>query len=157
MVIPGAPSVTKIFSRQSTVHARLFLHDTASTLPDRSVGPEPDLEIGKGQLEHSPLVELNPQEAMALIQIANAGGIQAGAVSESDLSRLHLLGLVEQRGIAMGLTAMGIQTLARLKRGATLPEACNERADHLCTRADGAPSARLQGRRVPSEGPKKQG
>ena len=53
----GAPPVTKIFSRQSTVHARLFLHDTALTLPDRSVGPEPDREIGKGQLEHSPLVE----------------------------------------------------------------------------------------------------
>ena len=33
-----------------------------------------------------------------------------------DVSRLHLLGLVEQRGLAMGLTAMGIQTIARLKR-----------------------------------------
>lgn len=54
---------------------------------------------------------------MALIQIANAGGIRAGTVSEGDLSRLHLLGLVEQRGIGMGLTAMGIQTIARLKRG----------------------------------------
>ena len=53
---------------------------------------------------------------MALIQIANAGGIRAGTVSESDVSRLHLLGLVEQRGIAMGLTATGIQTIARLKR-----------------------------------------
>ena len=67
-------------------------------------------------MEHSPLVELSPQEAMALIQIANAGGMRAGNVSESDLSPLLLLGLVEQRGIAMGLTAMGIQTLARLKR-----------------------------------------
>jgi hypothetical protein len=53
---------------------------------------------------------------MALIQIANAGGIRAGTVSESDLSRLHLLGLVEQRGISMGLTATGLQTIARLKR-----------------------------------------
>ena len=68
-------------------------------------------------MERSPLVELNPQEAMALIQIANAGGIRAGNVSESDLSRLHLLGLVEQRGISLGLTAMGIQAIARLKRG----------------------------------------
>jgi hypothetical protein len=67
-------------------------------------------------LEHSPLVELSPQEAMALIQIANAGGIRAGTVSESDVSRLHLLGLVEQRGIAMGLTATGLRTIARLKR-----------------------------------------
>jgi hypothetical protein len=67
-------------------------------------------------LEHSPLVELSPQEAMALIQIANAGGIRAGTVSESDVSRLHLLGLVEQRGIAMGLTATGLQAIARLKR-----------------------------------------
>ena len=67
-------------------------------------------------MEHSPLVELSPQEAMALIQIANAGGIRAGTVSESDLSRLHLLGLVEQRGLAMGLTATGFQTIARLKR-----------------------------------------
>ena len=53
---------------------------------------------------------------MALIQIANAG-VRAGLVSESDLSRLHLLGLVEQRGMSMGLTAMGIQTIARLKQG----------------------------------------
>jgi hypothetical protein len=30
---------------------------------------------------------------MALIQIANAGGIRAGTVSESDLSRLHLWAL----------------------------------------------------------------
>lgn len=67
-------------------------------------------------MEHSPLVELSPQEAMALIQIANAGGIRAGTVSESDLSRLYLLGLVEQRGIAMGLTATGLQTIAQLKR-----------------------------------------
>jgi hypothetical protein len=67
-------------------------------------------------LEHRPLVELSPQEAMALIQIANAGGIRAGTVSESDVSRLHLLGLVEQRGIAMGLTATGLRTIARLKR-----------------------------------------
>ena len=67
-------------------------------------------------MEHSPLVELSPQEAMALIQIANAGGIRAGTVSESDVSRLHLLGLVEQRGLAMGLTATGLRTIARLKR-----------------------------------------
>ena len=68
-------------------------------------------------MERSPFVELSPQEAMALIQIANAGGVRAGTVSESDMSRLHLLGLVEQRGISMGLTTMGIQTIARLRQG----------------------------------------
>jgi hypothetical protein len=65
-------------------------------------------------LERGPLIELSPQETMALIQIANAG-VRAGAVSEKNLSRLHLLGLVEQRGISMGLTAIGIRTVARLK------------------------------------------
>jgi hypothetical protein len=68
-------------------------------------------------LEQSPLVELSPQEAMALIQIANSGGVRAGTVAESDLTRLHLLGLVEQRGLSMGLTAIGIKTIARLRRG----------------------------------------
>jgi hypothetical protein len=67
-------------------------------------------------LDRSPLVELNPQEATALIHIATAGA-RAGTVSESDLSRLHLLGLVEQRGMSMGLTSMGIQAIARLKQG----------------------------------------
>ena len=67
-------------------------------------------------MERSAPVELNPQEAMALIQIANAG-VRAGLVSEDDLSRLHLLGLVEQRGMSMGLTAMGIQMIAQLKHG----------------------------------------
>jgi hypothetical protein len=50
---------------------------------------------------------------MALIQQA----VRAGTVSEKDLSRLHLLGLVEQRGMSMGLTAMGVRTIARLKLG----------------------------------------
>jgi hypothetical protein len=67
-------------------------------------------------LKRSHLVELSPQEELALIQIANSGGIRAGTVSESDLSHLHLLGLVEQRGIGMGVTSVGIQTIARLKR-----------------------------------------
>jgi hypothetical protein len=70
----------------------------------------------RAELDRSPLVELNPQEATALIHIATAGA-RAGTVSESDLSRLHLLGLVEQRGMAMGLTARGIRTVARLRRG----------------------------------------
>jgi hypothetical protein len=68
-----------------------------------------------GPVEQSPLIELSAQEVMALIQIANAGGVIAGNVSESDVTRLHALGLVEQRGLAMGLTAMGMQRLARLR------------------------------------------
>jgi hypothetical protein len=68
-------------------------------------------------MERSRPVELNPQEAMALVQISNAGGTRAGSVSESDLCRLYSLGLVEQRGLSMGLTAVGMQTVARLRRG----------------------------------------
>jgi hypothetical protein len=68
-------------------------------------------------VERSPVVELTPQETWALIQVANTGGARAGTVSESDLSRLHLLGLVEQRGMSTGLTAIGIQTIARLRHG----------------------------------------
>jgi hypothetical protein len=30
---------------------------------------------------------------------------------------LYSLGLVEQRGLSMGLTAVGMQTVARLRRG----------------------------------------
>jgi hypothetical protein len=53
---------------------------------------------------------------MALIQIAYAG-VRAGTVAASDLSCMHLPGLVEQRGMSMGLAATGIQTIARLKDG----------------------------------------
>jgi hypothetical protein len=66
-------------------------------------------------MECSQLVELSPQEAMALVQISNAGGVRAGSISESDLCRLYSLGLVEQRGLSMGLTAIGMQTVARLR------------------------------------------
>ena len=68
-------------------------------------------------VEHGQLIELTPQEAMALIQISNAGGIRAGCVSESDVTRLYALGLVEQRGLTMGLTAIGMQRVARLRLG----------------------------------------
>jgi hypothetical protein len=67
-------------------------------------------------MERNQHIELNPQEAMALVQISNAGGTRAGSVSESDLCRLYSLGLVEQRGLSMGLTAVGMQTVARLRR-----------------------------------------
>lgn len=68
-------------------------------------------------MERGPVVELSPQEVMALIRVANAGGVQAGVVSEVDLTRLHLLGLIEQRGLSMGLTAMGMRAIAQLRRG----------------------------------------
>jgi hypothetical protein len=54
-------------------------------------------------------------EAMALIQQA----VRAGTVSAKDLSRLHLLGLVEQPGMSIGLTAMGVRTIARLSSGSS--------------------------------------
>ena len=65
-------------------------------------------------MERGLLIELSPQETMALIQITDAGGL-VGAISEKNLSRLHLLGLVEQRGISMRLTAIGIRTVVRVK------------------------------------------
>jgi translation elongation factor EF-Tu-like GTPase len=37
-------------------------------------------------------------------------------MAENDLSRLYSLGLVEQRGLSMGLTVMGMQTIARARR-----------------------------------------
>lgn len=69
-------------------------------------------------MEDSQLFELSPREVTALIQISNAGGVRAGSVSEDDLSRLHSLGLVEQRGLSMGLTATGMHAVARVRRDA---------------------------------------
>jgi hypothetical protein len=66
-------------------------------------------------LERGLLIELSPQETMALIEIAD-GGVWVDTVSEKELDRLHMLGLVEQRGISIGLTAIGIRTIARLKQ-----------------------------------------
>ena len=65
-------------------------------------------------MERGLLIELSPQETMALIEIADAG-VWVETVSEKDLNCLHMLGLVEQRGIIIGLTAIGIRTIARLK------------------------------------------
>jgi hypothetical protein len=66
-------------------------------------------------LERGLLIELSPQETLALIEIADAG-VWVDTVSEKELDRLHMLGLVEQRGISIGLTAIGIRTIARLKQ-----------------------------------------
>ena len=65
-------------------------------------------------MERGLLIELSPQETMALIEIAD-GGVWVDTVSEKELDRLHMLGLVEQRGMSIGLTANGIRTIARLK------------------------------------------
>src|SRR6266481_6062825 len=51
-----------------------------------------------GTMEHSPSVELNREEAMTLIQIANEGDIGSDNVNEGTVTCLQSLGLVEQRG-----------------------------------------------------------
>ena len=66
-------------------------------------------------MEHSLLVELSPQEALTLIRIANVD-VGADDIGEANVTRLQSLGLVEQRGVSFGLTLMGIQRVARLRR-----------------------------------------
>jgi hypothetical protein len=67
-------------------------------------------------MEHSPSVELSRQEAMMLIRIANEGDLGADIIDEGTVTRLQSLGLVEQRGISLGLTLRGIQSVVRLRR-----------------------------------------
>jgi hypothetical protein len=67
-------------------------------------------------MEHSPSVELNRQEARTLIRIANEGDIDADDIDEGTVTRLQLLGLVEQRGISLRLTLRGVQSVVRLRR-----------------------------------------
>jgi hypothetical protein len=66
-------------------------------------------------VERSLLVELSSQEALTLIRIAN---VEVGAdnIEEAIVTRLQSLGFVEQRGVSFGLTLMGIQRVARLRR-----------------------------------------
>ena len=66
-------------------------------------------------MEHSLLIELSPQEALTLIRIANVD-VGADDIGEANVTRLQSLGLVEQRGVSFGLTLMGIQRVARLRR-----------------------------------------
>ena len=66
-------------------------------------------------MEHSRVVELSPQEALTLIRIANVD-VGADDIGEANVTRLQSLGLVEQRGVSFGLTLMGIQRVARLRR-----------------------------------------
>ena len=67
-------------------------------------------------MEHSPSVELSRQEAMMLIRIANEGDLGADIFDEGTVTRLQSLGLVEQRGISLGLTLRGMQSVVRLRR-----------------------------------------
>ena len=69
-------------------------------------------------MQASPLREvLSSHEAMMLMRIANeSGDIGAADADEGTVTRLQLLGLVEQRGAAMGLTAIGIHQVARMRR-----------------------------------------
>jgi hypothetical protein len=67
-------------------------------------------------MEHSPSVELSRQEAMMLIRIANEGDLGADIIYEGTVTRLQSLGLVEQRGISLGLTLRGMQSVVRLRR-----------------------------------------
>ena len=61
------------------------------------------------------MIELTVHEAETLIQIANGwDGVEE--ISETDVTRLQALGLVEQRGMSIGLTAMGRQSIVRLRR-----------------------------------------
>jgi hypothetical protein len=67
-------------------------------------------------MEHSPPVELSPQEAMTLIRIANEGDIGADNSDEGTVARLQSLGLVEQWGVSLSLTLRGMQSVVRLRR-----------------------------------------
>ena len=61
------------------------------------------------------MVELTLHEALTLMQIANGwDGVED--ISEMDVTRLQTLGLVEQRGMSIGLTAMGRRRIVRLRR-----------------------------------------
>jgi hypothetical protein len=64
-----------------------------------------------------PFSDLSPHEAVSLVEIADAPDLDVEDVPGSDVSRLLSLGLVEQRGVTLGLTAKGIHTVARLRRG----------------------------------------
>jgi hypothetical protein len=65
---------------------------------------------------YSLYVELSPQETVALLQIASASDAAADDISESNATRLQSLGLVEQRGVSLGLTATGMPSVASLLR-----------------------------------------
>ena len=68
-------------------------------------------------MDYRPFEELNSHETMMLMRIANGGDDSSAAdTDEGTVTRLQSLGLVEQRGVAMGLTAAGIYQVARVRR-----------------------------------------
>jgi hypothetical protein len=59
--------------------------------------------------------ELTPLEENSLLRIADGANAQDD-VEETAVSRLQSLELVEQRGVSLGLTLMGVRKVAQLKR-----------------------------------------
>jgi hypothetical protein len=59
--------------------------------------------------------ELTLHEENSLLRIAD-GADDQDDVEEAAVSRLQSLALVEQRGVAFGLTLMGVRKVAQLKR-----------------------------------------
>ena len=59
--------------------------------------------------------ELTLHEENSLLRIADGADAQDD-VEEAAVSRLQSLSLVEQRGMFLGLTLMGVRKVARLKR-----------------------------------------
>ena len=65
-------------------------------------------------MQYRPIAELDRQETITLLHVAN-GDIDADDLAEASVTRLERLGLVEQRGVALGLTSSGIHKVARLR------------------------------------------
>jgi hypothetical protein len=59
--------------------------------------------------------ELTPHEENSLLRIADGADAQDD-VEEAAVSRLQSLALVEQRGMSLGLTLIGVRKVAQLKR-----------------------------------------
>ena len=59
--------------------------------------------------------ELTLHEANSLLRIADGDDAQHD-VEEAAVSRLQSLALVEQRGVAFGLTLVGMRKVAQLRR-----------------------------------------
>ena len=59
--------------------------------------------------------ELTPHEENSLLRIAD-GADALHEIEEADVSRLQSLALVEQRGVSLGLTLIGVRKVAQLKR-----------------------------------------
>jgi hypothetical protein len=69
-------------------------------------------------MQHGPIAKLNSQDAITLLHVAD-GDVAADDLAEPNVTRLETLGLVEQRGVALGLTSIGIHEVARLRLGSS--------------------------------------